>query len=78
MRSLLVGGLGARRHGSVEPFARNGRAIADRKDVGIAGRPQRRFGNELIGAVDLEPVEICQDVRPLHARRPDGELRGHS
>ena len=71
-----MGGLGAGRDGRVEARAGNGGAIADGEDVRVAGRPQRRVGHELIGAIDLEPIEIGEDFRPFDARRPDRELGG--
>ena len=46
------------------------------KMSGISRRLQGSRHHELIDAVHLEPVEIVQHIRTLHARGPDHELGG--
>ena len=69
--------LRARRHqhaGMLRLDARARRAIAERKHIGIACRLQRGRHDELVVAVDLEPVEILEPRRRLDARRPHDEI----
>ena len=67
MRGFLMRGLGARRHRARRARPRAGGTVADREHGGIARRLQRRVYDELIDAVDLEPVEVAQNRRTLHA-----------
>ena len=67
-------GLGARRHDCVAFRPRTGGAIADGKNVVVARGLQGLAHHQLIARIGLEPIEILQKGRRLHAGRPDHEL----
>src|SRR6516225_1983839 len=67
-------GLGARRHDCVAFRPRTGGAIADRKNVVVAGGLQRLPNDELIARVSFEAVEVLQKGGRLDAGRPDHEF----
>ena len=48
-------------------WLRAGRAIADRKNVGIASSPKGRGNDELAYPVGLETVQSAENVGALHA-----------
>jgi len=54
MRRLLMGGLSPWRDVTNAAWLRAGRAIADRKNVGIASSPKSRGNDELANPVGLE------------------------
>src|SRR5262249_21289402 len=60
MCRLLMRRLGARRHGCIafRPWA--GGAIADRKNIVVAGGLQRLSDNELVGLVGFKAVEVVK------------------
>src|SRR5215831_2803344 len=74
MCRLLMRRLGARRHGCIafRPWA--GGAIADRKNIVVAGGLQRLSDNELVGLVGFKAVEDVKKRGCLDAGRPDYEL----
>ena len=51
-----------------------GGAITDREHVVVARRLQRWTHDELVDAIGLQPIELVQEFRRLHPRRPDDEL----
>ena len=77
MRGLLVRGLCARRHRGGLALARTSGAVADCEDVGIARGLQCWLDDELVDAVDLEPVEVSQYLRGFDAGRPHHQFRGN-
>src|ERR1700736_2403325 len=77
MRGLLVRGLRPRRHRGGLARARTGRAVADREDVRVAGGLQCRLDDELVDAVDLQPIEAPQHLRGFYAGRPHHQFRGN-
>src|SRR5437764_12344247 len=76
MRGLLMSRLSPRRHRRRVPFAWTCRAVADGENVGIGARLQRRRDDQLVAAVDIEPVEVAEELRPLDAGGPHHELGG--
>ena len=78
-RRLLVRDLRARRHDRARDTGlgpRTGRAVAEREDVRVARRRERRRDDEPVRAIGLEPVDRREPGRRADAGRPDHEVRG--
>jgi hypothetical protein len=71
MRRLLMGGLSPWWDVTSAAWLRAGRAIADRKNVGIASSLKSRGNDELAYPVGLETVQSAENVGALHAGAPD-------
>ncbi len=71
MRRLLMGGLSPRRNVASAAWLRAGRAIADRKNIGIASGLKSRGDDELAYPVRLEAVQTTKNVGALHSGGPD-------
>src|SRR5690242_14990096 len=76
MRGLLMSRLSTRRHRRRVSFVRTCCAVADGENVGISARLQCRRDDQLVDSIDLEPIEVAEELRPLDAGRPHHELRG--
>ena len=61
--SCVLPARAAARGGLARP--RTGGAVADRENVGIAGGLQCRLDDELVDAVDLQPVEVFATLPAL-------------
>ena len=53
---------------------RAGGAVAERKNVLVARRLQRRQHDELVDAIGFQTVEVFEHVGCLHTGRPHHEL----
>ena len=78
-RRLLMRRLRARRHqqafvSRLDPRARG--TIAERKNVGVARCLQRRLHDQLIVAIDFEPIQIGEPRRCFDSRCPNDEIGG--
>ena len=74
MCRLLVGGLGTWRDGALRAGWNEICAVADGEYALVARRLQGWRNNELAGSAGLEPIEVAQHSRTLHAGRPDHQL----
>ena len=68
-------GLCTRRHVRILSRPWTGGAVADGEDVLVPCRLQRLLHDQLVRAVRLESVQVPEEVRGLHARRPHDQLR---
>ncbi len=71
MRRLLMGGLSPRRDVASAARQRTGRAITDRKDIGIARGLKSLGDDELAYPIGLEAVQMAENVGALHSSGPD-------
>ncbi len=73
-RGLLMGCLSTRWHVARLVWQGTGGTVAEREDILVTGGLQRVVHLQLVDAVGLQAVKILQEVRGLHAGRPDHEL----